>query len=258
VKRLLKNIDFFLVQTDWEKDILVEMDVAQGKIEVCGNLKAEVNLPSFPEDELMALKDALGIERSKFVVVAGSTHKGEEDQLLSSLAEARKERDNILLILAPRHLDRVEEVDRLCAQFGLISKRKSEVGSDVSWDVLILDTMGELAHFYALSDAAFIGGSLIPWGGQNLLEPAFYGKPVYFGPSMENFALLAQQFIDSGAARMIRDKSELIQIFLPRDEDSMHRMGLRAKETLESLKGAKDKTIKVIEEAMDLSRTEVG
>jgi 3-deoxy-D-manno-octulosonic-acid transferase len=251
VKRLLKNVDFFLVQTEWEKDILGQMDVDPDNIEVCGNLKAEVELPSFQESDLSVIKDSLGIKRSHYVVVAGSTHKGEEDQLLSSLVEARKDRENILLILAPRHLERVDEVDALCAKHGLKCERKSAVAKDDSWDVLILDTLGELAQFYALSDAAFIGGSLISWGGQNLLEPAFYSKPVFFGPSMENFALLAQVFIDSDAARMVRSQSDITQIFLHEDEDVLHRMGLKARETLESLRGAMDKTIQAIEQLMD-------
>jgi 3-deoxy-D-manno-octulosonic-acid transferase len=251
VKRLLKNVDFFLVQTEREREILVQMDVDQAKIEVGGNLKAEIELPLFLENELESFRDEMRIEQTHYVVVAGSTHRGEEDSLLSSLVEARKEEENILLILAPRHLERVDEVDKLCTKHGLKCERRSNVGAGHPWDVLILDTMGELAQFYALSDAAFIGGSLIPWGGQNLLEPAFYGKPIFFGPSMENFALLAREFIESDAARMIHDQSEIIQIFLPKDRESLYRMGLKAKETLESLGGATDKTVKAIEKVMD-------
>jgi 3-deoxy-D-manno-octulosonic-acid transferase len=251
VKRFLKNIDYFLVQTEREEEILVQMDVNRDKIEVGGNLKADVELPLFKENELDAFKDDLGIRSSNYVVVAGSTHRGEEDQLLSSLAEARKESENVLLIIAPRHLERVDEVDNLCGKHGLKCKRRSKVAPDVSWEVLILDTMGELAQFYALSDAAFIGGSLIPWGGQNLLEPAFYSKPVFFGPSMENFALLAEEFIQSGAARVVHEQEDIIQVFVPQDEQALHQMGLKARETLESLRGAMGKTIKVIEKAMD-------
>ncbi|MFC2164771.1 3-deoxy-D-manno-octulosonic acid transferase [Acidobacteriota bacterium] len=251
VKRLLKNVDIFLVQTEREREILVQMDVDHHKIEVGGNLKAEVELPSFSDSELNSFRDEMRIKRTDYVVVAGSTHRGEEDPLLSTLVEARKESEKILLILAPRHLDRVDEVDKLCIKHGLRCERRSTVGAGNPWDVLILDTMGELAHFYALSDAAFIGGSLIPWGGQNLLEPAFYGKPIYFGSSMENFALLAQEFIESGAAKMIHDQNEIIQLFLPQDRDALYRMGLKAKKTLESLGGATDKTIKALEKAMD-------
>lgn len=251
VKRLLRNVDFFLVQTEWEEEILVEMDVNRDKIEVSGNLKAEVELPSFLEDELSAFRDGLGIEKTHYVVVAGSTHRGEEDKLLAALVEARKKSSNILLILAPRHLERLDEVAKLCRTYGLTSARRSTVEAGSPWVVLILDTMGELAHFYALSDAAFIGGSLIPWGGQNLLEPAFYGKPIFFGPSMENFALLSKKFIESGAARTIHQQSDIVQIFLPHDKEALYRMGLKAKEILESLRGTTAKTIKAIEAGMN-------
>jgi 3-deoxy-D-manno-octulosonic-acid transferase len=251
VKWLLKNIDFFLVQTEREKSILVHMGVEEDKIDVSGNLKADVELPLFSEEELITLKDSLGVKSSHYVVLAGSTHRGEEEKLLSSFVEARTERGNLLLIIAPRHLDRVGEVRKSCDKLGLKCVQRSTLDAGDSWDVLILDTMGELAQFYALSDAAFIGGSLIPWGGQNLLEPAFYSKPVFFGPSMENFALLAQEFIESGAARMVREQEEIVQMFLPQDEKSLHRMGLKAKETLESLRGATEKTIVAVEKAMD-------
>lgn len=251
VKRLLKNVDFFLVQTEREKEILVRMDIDQSKIEVGGNLKAEIDLPIFLESDLRTFRDNLNIERTHYVIVAGSTHRGEEEPLLTSMVEARKEKENILLIIAPRHLERVDEVEKLCSKYGLKCERRSIVSADDPWDVLILDTLGELAQFYALSDAAFIGGSLIPWGGQNLLEPAFYSKPIFFGPSMENFALLAREFIKSGAARMIHEHSDLIQIFLPQDREALYRMGLKARETLNSMGGATDKTIQAIEKAMN-------
>jgi 3-deoxy-D-manno-octulosonic-acid transferase len=114
--------------------------------------------------------------------------------------------------------------------------------------VLILDTFGELARLYALADAAFIGGSLIPWGGQNLLEPAFYAKPIFFGPHMDNFSHLAEIFINSGAARQVRDEHDLQAMFLQRDEEELRRMGASALETLEALRGATSAALEAMEE----------
>jgi len=250
VKKLLKNVDFFLVQTERERDILTEMDIGGDKIEVVGNLKAEIDLPFFSDLERNAFRNDIGILETHHVVVAGSTHKGEEDKLLRAMVEAQKKGVSVLLILAPRHLARVDEVRKLCAKHGLKCELRSKFGAGTPWDVLILDTMGELAQFYALSDAAFIGGSLIPWGGQNLLEPAFYSRPIFFGPSMENFAVLAETFVQSGAARMIHAPADLIQVFWPQDKEDLCRMGSKAKETLESLRGATDKTISAIERMM--------
>ncbi len=141
-------------------------------------------------------------------------------------------------------------MERLCKDFPFKVMRRTHVSPGKQWDILILDTIGELAHFYALSDVSFVGGSLVPWGGQNLLEPAFYMKPIFFGPHMENFALLAEEFVKSGAARIINNNKDLDEMFLIRDEKSLEKMGSNAKATLNSLKGATDKTIKAIEAMM--------
>ncbi|MCK4557508.1 MAG: hypothetical protein KAU47_08310, partial [Candidatus Aminicenantes bacterium] len=98
-----------------------------------------------------------------------------------------------------------------------------------------------------LSDLAFIGGSLVPWGGHNLLEPAFYAKPVFFGPHMKNFTYLADKFVQAGAARVVHTEDDLVEMFMMKDERSIHTMGDRAKKTLNSLQGATEKTIKAIE-----------
>jgi 3-deoxy-D-manno-octulosonic-acid transferase len=101
-----------------------------------------------------------------------------------------------------------------------------------------------------LADAAFIGGSLVAWGGQNLLEPAFYGKPIYFGPHMENFAHLAEIFLEAQAARLIKDKDDLKNMFLLEEKHELRLMGARAETTLESLRGATDQALQAIEERL--------
>jgi 3-deoxy-D-manno-octulosonic-acid transferase len=119
--------------------------------------------------------------------------------------------------------------------------------------VLILDTLGELAVFYALSDVAFVGGSLVPKGGQNLLEPAFYGKPVIFGPSMHNFAFLAEEFVRRGAARQVSGLEDLTEVLLFEEEIELQKMGRQSRELLSALQGATLKTLQVIESLMAAS-----
>jgi 3-deoxy-D-manno-octulosonic-acid transferase len=144
----------------------------------------------------------------------------------------------------------VPEIEKLAGSLGLRSRRKTEGGEGSPWEVLILDTIGELASLYALADASFIGGSLVPWGGQNLLEPAFYGKPVFFGPHMDNFAHLAEIFVQNQAARVVRQAEELQGMFMLEDMDELRGMGGRALETLEALRGATDRAVRAIEENM--------
>ncbi len=250
INRILQTIDNFLVQTDRDKDSLVRTGVPEDKVTVGGNLKADIDLPVFSIEELAGLKNILGIRESHKVVVAGSTRKGEEEQLLSAFVRAKEEKEDIQLILAPRHVKRAGEIEKLCERLNVKAARRTAVKPGDKWDVLVLDTLGELAQFYALSDASFVGGSLVPWGGQNLLEPAFYGKPVFFGPHMDNFAYLAQKFLESNAARVLREPGDLKNMFQFANEEDIEQMGHRAKETLTALSGATDKTLAVIEKFM--------
>jgi len=249
-KKILKNIDLFLVQTEKDKENLERIGVNSGVVEVVRNLKSEINLPILTEEDLLKLKSNLNIPVTNRVIVAGSTRKGEEKKLIEAYSRAKSVKENLLLILAPRHPERFDEVERICQDFPFKVMRRTQVSPNEQWDILILDTIGELAHFYALSDVSFVGGSLVPWGGQNLLEPAFYKKPIFFGPHMENFAFLAEKFVQSGAARIINKNKDLDEMFLIRDKESLEKMGRSAKETLNSLQGATEKTIKAIEAMM--------
>jgi len=249
-KKVLKNIDVFLVQTEKDKKRLEKIGKEVARIEVAGNLKSEIDLPLLRKEELSKLKKDLSIDEGKKVIVAGSTRKGEEEKLLDAFAKAREIKEDILFILAPRHPQRADEVKRLSQNFGLRVQRRTSVFQKTEWDVLVIDTIGELPKFYALADVTFVGGSLIPWGGHNLLEPAFYKKPIFFGPHMDNFSFLAKKFIYSKAAQVIEKEEDLVEMFLAKKEDSLKEMGNKAKKTLNSFQGATEKTIKVIEALM--------
>lgn len=248
--RLWGSVDLFLVQTEQDKVRLEELGVPAGRLRVTGNLKSEVRLKGWTPAELGRMKKQIGLPRRGKVVVAGSTREGEEALLLEGFRQGRLRSKDSFLILAPRHLERVEEVKKLCRNSGWTVRRRTRLKPGQTWDVLILDTMGELAHFYALCDAAFVGGSLVPWGGHNILEPAFYGKPVFFGPHMHNFAHLARTFTRTGGARIVRTKADLARVFLFQDRKSLAAMGVRAKRTLASLQGATGKTVESIERSM--------
>jgi 3-deoxy-D-manno-octulosonic-acid transferase len=250
MKRIFQNISFFLVQTEREKISLVDAGVDASVIAVGGNLKAEIDLPVFPEESLYKLRETLGIEESQKIIVAGSTRKGEEEQLLAGFVKAREQRNDILIILVPRHVERAGDITKLCEKLNMKVQQRTTVEPSDRWDVLILDTLGELAQFYAMSDISFVGGSLVPWGGQNLLEPAFYSKPVFFGPHMENFAHLARYFLEANSARVLRSETDLEKMFLFEDEQALQLMGNRAKETLDALSGATEKTLALIEDFM--------
>ena len=249
-KKILDHIDLFLVQTEQDQKRLENIGVLSGRIKVAGNLKAEVNLKQMTDKELSHLKKNLNLSESNKVVVAGSTRRGENKILLKAFSKALKERKDIRFIIAPRHMDRVEEIMDYGRILGLKIAQKTSLSEDEEWEALVLDTIGELARTYAVANCAFIGGSLIPWGGQNLLEPAFYEKPVFFGPHMDNFAYFAKVFVESGGAKIVQTEEELIHIFLFKDEEGLFNMGKKAKQTLNSLQGATGVTLKAVENRM--------
>ena len=254
-KKILKNIDYFLVQTDREKKSLEKIGVHTNCIEVSGNLKTEIILPSFTENEVVQLKESLNIFTDHKIVLAGSTRKGEEEKLIEAFTQARKEKENIKFILAPRHPERSGEIEQLFKHSPFVVNRRSKIQSDQTWDVLILDTLGELSHLYALCDVAFIGGSLIPWGGQNLLEPAFYGKPVFFGPHMKNFQELADKFIEADAAQIVDTQEDVKRMFLISNDEDTLEMGRKALQILNQFQGVTERTLNRIDKFMNRDET---
>lgn len=249
-KKLLGRVEVFLVQTAEDKERLEKLGIDPGRIRVSGNLKCETRLPSFRAEDLGRMKDALGIGARSMVVVAGSTHKGEEEQLLEALYKARSRNADLRLILAPRHIERTADLEKMARGMGFRVERRTQAGRGAPWDVLLLDTIGELACIYAISDLAFIGGSLVDWGGQNLLEPAYYGRPICFGPHMNNFSHLAEIFVRNGAAKIVRNVEELETIMRLDGARELEEMGNRAKAMLGALSGATDMTVKAIEALM--------
>lgn len=248
IRRALLPVDFFLMQTPEDLRRLLDLGPGEDQAAVAGNLKAEIDLPKLSDEEKQRFRFELGVPSGTVIWTVGSSHRGEEVPLLKSYAQALAQKAELRLILAPRHPHRAEEVARIARAIGLRAARRTRLAEKAEWDVLILDTIGELAQIYALSHAAFLGGSLVRHGGQNLLEPAFYSRPIFFGPHMDNFANLAELFVEKQAARVVRE-SGLVKMFLGSDDLELEAMGRRAGETLASLRGGLDRTLAAIKKA---------
>ena len=274
--RLFNLVDKFFVPTEEEGERLLRLGVSREKVIVSGNMKCDLELPRFSNGELKAMKKRFGLDRRLFdqpakILVAGSLHPGEEIPILQAFRQARRKQKPFLLILAPRHLEMVDELIHQCQELGFLCQRRTQLPSvtgltqelspeteaPLNWDVLILDTIGELASLYALADVVFIGGSLVPRGGHNLLEPAFYGQPLFFGPHMDNFKYLAQQFIEAGAAKEIKNAAELAAVLTELPEAELTLMGERARQTLLTLQGATNLILTEIEKLV-ISNEEQG
>jgi 3-deoxy-D-manno-octulosonic-acid transferase len=245
-RRILENIDGFLVQAEQDRQRLLALGLAPGRIRVAGNLKADISLPAFSPADLATLRRDVGLDETRKIIVAGSTHRGEDEVLLRAYRRSASRAPALRMLAAPRHPQRAEEVERAATGLGLrVSRRTRKPQGE--WQVLIIDTIGELAGFYAIADLAFVGGSLVPHGGQNLLEPAFYGKPILFGPHMENFAALAAEFVGRGAARVVAGEDDLADAFELGSRGELREMGERAAAVLSSLRGATELTLREIE-----------
>jgi 3-deoxy-D-manno-octulosonic-acid transferase len=193
---------------------------------------------------------------TRLVLVAGSTSKGEEEAVIRAFNRVRTTATggNALLILAARHPERFGEVERLCQREGLSTVRRSDLPIDAEprADAVILDTIGELAQLYQIATAVFVGGSLVPLGGHNILEPAVHGKPIVFGPHMENFAEIAHAFLANGAAVQVRTARDLedVVVELMADPVRRARLGAAARALVDANRGAKDTTLKVLAELL--------
>ena len=246
LRETLGCVTLFLMQSQADADRLLQLGAAPDKVRVTGSLKWDASLGSRPSIEVIRETAArIGLNGQEEIVVAGSTHRGEEAAVLQAFRSAQAARPHARLILAPRHLERLSEVEGLVRHAGLSSKRLSQAAAGGEWAVGLVDTMGQLPRYYGLATVAFIGGSLIPHGGQNPLEAASIGKPVVFGPSMHNFESITHQLLAHHAARQVADAGELTRALeeLLADPVEAQAMGRRAHELTERFHGATQRTL---------------
>jgi len=190
------------------------------------------------------------VPESRPVLLAASTLKGEESAVLEAFAVVRRAQPATLLIIAPRKPERFDEAQALARGEGwrVVRRSRLTVDSAPDADVVILDTIGELAHLFQVATAVFVGGSLVDHGGHNILEPAVHGKPIVFGPHMSNFAEIAATFLDGGAALQVASASELSTVWtrLVGDPAERARLGIAARALVESNRGAKPRTLAAV------------
>ena len=199
---------------------------------------------------------ASGLVGLSVIIVAGNLPmlKGEEEAVIRAFNRVRTAGNHALLVIAPRHPERFAEVERLAVEHGFSTARRSQlpIDADPRVDVVVLDTLGELAQLYQLATAVFVGGSLADYGGHNILEPAVFGKPIVFGSHMQNFKEIAETFLANGAAVQVHSDRELDDAMraLVMDPVRRARLGAAARALVEANRGAKDKTLAVLSELL--------
>ncbi|MFL2546937.1 MAG: lipid IV(A) 3-deoxy-D-manno-octulosonic acid transferase [Candidatus Rariloculaceae bacterium] len=208
-RTMLERATVICAQTNSDAQRLKSLGVTKARIEVTGNLKFDAPLPDTLLSESREIRQQWGSNRP--ILIAASTHRGEERGILSAFEELRRTYEDLLLVLAPRHPERFRSVFRLCRQTGAaVALRSRQDGALVKGtDIVVGDTMGELQRLYAAADIAFVGGSLVGIGGHNLLEPCAVGVPVIFGPRMFHFEDISRMVLERGAGCQIPDASGL-------------------------------------------------
>ena len=208
MKRVLADVSVFGMQSAEDARRVIALGAPPERVVVTGNLKTEPLAD--PAGAVDLWHRLLGLAADQPVWIAGSTHRGEEEAVLDAHCRALLDRPNLALVLAPRHPERVGEVVGVLKARGLAAVRRSDLPARRSpGAIIVLDTVGELAQLYAIADVVFVGGSLSPLGGHNMLEPALRGKPVLFGPHTQNFREAAAVLVDSGGGRVVHDAGEL-------------------------------------------------
>ncbi|MEW6076072.1 MAG: 3-deoxy-D-manno-octulosonic acid transferase [Candidatus Omnitrophota bacterium] len=246
VRPILRKISLFCVQTETDYQRLRRLGVDESKLAVTGNMKFD-KLAVSPHITTGITRESLQIAGDAKVFLAGSTHPGEEEIILRAFAELGGTFPSLRLILAPRHPERAAEVARKVTRHGFepvaISAQASMVSSPKEEKIFIIDTIGQLLAFYALSDIVFVGGSLVRKGGHNILEPALLGKPVLFGPYTFNFRDITEEFLKHRAAVLVRNEQELVfhVADLLRNHASAAQLALNAQAIMKQLRGATER-----------------
>ena len=210
MRRVLADVRVFGMQSDEDARRVIALGATPERVVVTGNVKHEA--PPDPAGAADLWRRLAGLAPQQMVWIAGSTHRGEEGAVLDAHVAARATRPDLALIIAPRHPERVGEVISLVTARGFTAVRRSELPGavpDRATTVIVLDTVGELAQLYSIADVVFVGGSLAPFGGHNMLEPAARAKPVLFGPHTTNFRDAATLLLDSEGGRLVHDSREL-------------------------------------------------
>ena len=257
MRRVLDHIDRFLVQSEESARRFIDLGADPARVVVTGSLKfdslelSSTALQARARDRVLRY---FRVPASRPVIVAGSTMKGEELAVLRAFRRVRSAAPNALLVLAPRNPERFGEAEQLARQEGWKVSKRSDLAVDAEprVDVVLLDTIGELATIYQIATVVFVGGSLVATGGHNVLEPAVFGKPIVFGPHMENFLEIAEAFVSNGAGVQLAGEEELDETFLLLMSDPVRRarLGAAARALVEANRGANEKSVTVLSQLL--------
>ena len=261
IRKLYALVTKFLMQSSLDAERAIKLGATREQVSVSGNLKYDINDSS--ESAKLAetarqLNEAFALDRAP-LIVAGSTGEGEEQILLSAFKQLRAAEPDIRLLIAPRHPERFNAVAELLKATNQNFARRSANSAAINADLILLDSIGELAAIYRFASAVFVGGSLVPVGGHNILEPALFAKPIIVGPHMQNFREITAEFLRREAVIQLSatDANEQVRELcrtlaeLLNDKNLAARLGANARQAIEDNRGATARTIAAIAELIE-------
>jgi 3-deoxy-D-manno-octulosonic-acid transferase len=242
IRPLLNKFTLFCMQSAQDAQRILGLGAEPEKVMVTGNIKFDLDSIVFTDTEYQNLRNRIGLKQGQPVIVAGSTHPGEEQEIIDTFIQLLPLYPDLVLILVPRHIERSGEISFMISTYKrkcILWSRQNEAAHIAGGDILLVDVIGILTKLYSLATITFIGGSLIPHGGQNPLEPAFFSKPALFGPHMENFRHISSLLLQKGGALEVT-KENLFQtmVDLLNDEKLREAMGGAGRSVVEENKGA--------------------
>lgn len=255
---MFRSLSFVGAQTEEDRRRFCALGVRPGSVRTTGNMKYDRPPPAVPADPSELLR-RLGADGGRRIVVAGSTHPGEEEMLRRCFLRLRERFPDLLPVVVPRDPERAEAVCRTLRGGGRLVVRRSSgagAGGDRRTDATVVDTLGLLSRVYALSHAAFVGGSLVDAGGHNPLEPAAWGKPVAFGPYTEDFSDICRRLVEAGGAARVSSPESLERVLARwlADPDAARRAGGSARSVVEANRGAASRNAKAVGDMLSAAR----
>ena len=250
-KKVFNKVSAFGMQSLVDYQRVIDIGADHQKVLVTGNMKFDQKTPDVNDRHKEELLNELNLGLEDKIFIAGSTHSAEEDMILEVFQQLIKEFSNLILILAPRHPERFSEVEKLVKKRGFVVHRKSQIKKYqhlLRAQVILMDTIGELAQFYSIGEIIFVGGSLVNIGGHNILEPLVYKKPVIFGPYTQNVSEFVNALRESGAGILVSTKDDLLfqaQKLLNNKEEAQMR-GERGFQVIKVNQGATEKNFTII------------
>lgn len=242
---LLRKFDLLLMRDEYEGERALRLGAPESRVHITGNTKFDNLAVTVPEAKVEELRRALGFPEGAPLWVAGSTHEGEEEALIDVYARLKENHPELRMVIAPRYTERSERVLHLAERRGFAARLRKSAQAPA--DIVVLDTIGELAACYQLATLVFVGGSFVTRGGQNILEPAACGKPVLFGPHMQNFTDAVLVLLGRGGIQ-VASPEQLLRVMADLLQQSAYRqeLGNLARQQVLSVRGAARRNAELI------------